>query len=837
MTSSSRPPLKRFLLLAAVVLALPLGFGVATAADPDSGTLSLEERQLTWTGEATGRVRGYLEPRPECEVGAAAECDRYTLNVDIDPAHWEDNAGGAEVLISWTNPDSDFDLFVYKGNELVGESARSDTTSERVFIPSASREDGEYTVLVSPFNTAADPKYGGGVRLESRASIKAPTGGDVPDEPLSDVKCDNGLAGPFPCRNVDLASYLPVSELGGSRDLPQLEEVDSTIGGLVNDSLNDIWGWTDPETKREYALIGKSDGTAFVDITDPKKPVYRGQLVSAQSIEELAPVETIFKTWRDLKVYKNHVYIGSEEPTHGLQVFDLTKLRGDEPATGWKSDAHYDEFGNSHNIVINEDSGFLYAVGTDTCAGGLHMVDIRDPKSPENAGCVDADGYTHDAQCVNYTGPDARFAGREICFNANEDTVTIFDVSDKDDPKQLSKITYDGAAYTHQGWLTKDGTRFLVNDELDEQGSGIPTTTRVFDVERLDAPSLVGKYEGNSESIDHNLYTKEDTVYEANYRSGLRVLDGRAAKEGKLSELGFFDVYPADDAPEFNGAWSNYPYFPSGTVVVSGIEQGLFVLTPREAAGGVDGKLDEPAPAAQQAPAAPAPAPAASAASTAPRAAAPLGCTADCGFRTVGVQRYGARGLEFEFKRRLGAPVQVDVFQQSRGRRIVGERLVARFTGAPGDVRWNGKANRAGRTITDGYYFVRYRMRTPKGTDTRRVALRRVGGRWSTRPDFYRRASCDLLRSFKVERPVFGGRTGRALNVSFQVERPASAVVTVLRGAKVVKTFEVRTVPARRTKRLRLSAGKLPRGTYRVRITLRRAGERPVTSVLTAQRL
>src|SRR5687767_1085221 len=97
MTPSSRPPLKRFLAVVAVLLAVPLTFGVATAADPDSGTLSLEERQLTWTGEATGATRNYLEPRPECELGATSQCDRYTLKVDVDPAHWEDNAGGAEV--------------------------------------------------------------------------------------------------------------------------------------------------------------------------------------------------------------------------------------------------------------------------------------------------------------------------------------------------------------------------------------------------------------------------------------------------------------------------------------------------------------------------------------------------------------------------------------------------------------------------------------------------------------------------------------------------------------------------------------------------------------------
>ena len=545
---SSRPQLRRFALIATLLLAITAAVGAAaTASNPDQGTLSLEERQLTWAGEVDGGVVAYPEPRIECTLEITATCDRYTLNVDIDPAHWDANAGGAEVLIAWDDPANDFDLVVYQGTRKVGESAQTGTTSERVFLPSASRDGGPYTVLVSPFKTETSGRYGGGVRLETRASVPAPTGGDVPDEKLTNVPCQDGQAGPFPCRNVDLASYLPISELGGSRPLPQLAEVDATISDLVNDGVNDIWGWTDPETRREYALVGKTDGVAFVDITTPTDPVYRGQLVSRQSLGELVPVETIYKTWRDLKVYKNHVFIGSEEPKHGLQVFDLTKLRGEEPLGGWKSDAGYDGFGNSHNIAINEDSGFLYAIGTNTCAGGPHIVDIRDPKAPKEAGCVDQDGYTHDTQCVTYDGPDRNFAGREVCFSSNEDSVTVVDVTDKRNPVQLSRVEYDGANYTHQGWLSKDKTRFIVNDELDEQNAGVTTTTRIFDVEKLNAVSYVDKYSAKVNAIDHNLYVKNDTVYEANYRSGLRVLDARRVKEGKLSEVGFFDVYPADD--------------------------------------------------------------------------------------------------------------------------------------------------------------------------------------------------------------------------------------------------------------------------------------------------
>ncbi|MEX2195877.1 MAG: choice-of-anchor B family protein [Thermoleophilaceae bacterium] len=565
----------RLALLAAVVLTiggLIAAVGGAGAADPSKGTVSLDERSSGWDGESY--PVGSTVARDACALPTDTVCDHFELNVDIDPAHWETNKGGVEVRIAWESEADDFDLTVYDEdfNE-VGSSLNPGTTSERVFINDAS---GTYFVEINPYQVT-DSAYQGGAFVESRA-IVGPEGGDVPTEPVSGLDCVDGLAGPFPCENVDLASFLPLDSIGGGQG-------------------NDIWGWTDPETGREYALMGKTSGTAFVDITDAEAPVYLGDLPSHQ------PVETIFNVWRDVKVYENHAFVVSEEPLHGMQVFDLTRLRGvSEPRT-WTEDAHYSytldgptsvvELGpdptrlrtldNAHNIAINEDSGFAYAIGTSTCGGGgPHMIDIRDPKDPKFAGCVSEDGYTHDTQCVNYDGPDERFHGREICLSSNEDTLTIADVTDKSNPVQLARETYPGASYTHQGWLTEDGSHFLVDDELDEVDEQVEqTTTYIWNVEFLDAPRLVAAHPGESTSIDHNLYTKGDTVFQANYRSGLRVLDASSAAAGELTETGFFDVYPADDEPEFNGAWSNFPYYESGVVVVSGIEQGLFVLRPR----------------------------------------------------------------------------------------------------------------------------------------------------------------------------------------------------------------------------------------------------------------
>jgi choice-of-anchor B domain-containing protein len=371
-------------------------------------------------------------------------------------------------------------------------------------------------------------------------------------------ECRNGSAAGYPCHDVDLLSFLPLADIGGGRG-------------------NDVWGWTDPATGREYAIAGRSNGTAFVDITDPAQPRYLGNL----------PTHTVESTWRDIKVYADHAFIVSEAANHGLQVFDLRQLAAVEtaPAT-FRSTAHYAAFGSAHNIAIDTGAGFAYAVGTRTCAGGLHVVNIQDPANPRTAGCYAADGYTHDAQCLVYDGPDRAHAGREICFNSNEDTLTIVDVTDKHAQREVSRTEYNASAYTHQGWITDDRRYFLVDDEGDERAFRTRTRTFVWDVSDIDAPFIAHVYEGPVAAIDHNLYIRGDLAYESNYRSGLRVLALDALATEPPREVGFFDIYPADDAPEFNGAWSVFPFLASGTVLVNGIEQGLFMVRPRRAPAG-----------------------------------------------------------------------------------------------------------------------------------------------------------------------------------------------------------------------------------------------------------
>ena len=385
------------------------------------------------------------------------------------------------------------------------------------------------------------------------------------------VDCNDGEAASFACSQVDLISFLPLRDMGLGRGV----------------RLNDVWGWTDPETGKEYALVGHLEAAVFVDISDPYNPVYLGQLLRTEGSPG--------STWRDIKVYKDHAFIVADGAgDHGMQVFDLRQLRDVEnPPVTFEVTAHYDNIASAHNIVINEETGFAFSVGSsgggESCGGGLHMIDIREPAEPVFAGCF-ADpqtgrastGYSHDAQCVIYQGPDVEHQGKEICVGANETAISISDVTDKDNPAPISTGAYPNFGYVHQGWLSDDHRYFYQNDELDElRGEVDRTRTLVWDVSDLDDPILAKEYFGEASSTDHNLYVRGNLMYQTNNASGLRIID--VSDPENPVEVGFFDTTPYGyNVAGFNGTWSSYPYFESGMIVVTSRREGLFIVKKRE---------------------------------------------------------------------------------------------------------------------------------------------------------------------------------------------------------------------------------------------------------------
>lgn len=409
------------------------------------------------------------------------------------------------------------------------------------------------------------------------------------DDDLALIPCQNGLADTYSCNNVDLYAHVPLSELlieSGNR-------------------LNDIWGWQDEETGKEYALVGLTDGVTFVDVTNPVEPVVVGKLMEPAGVQKRPAGlmsnhdEEDFKgesNWRDLKVYENTLYVVSEQNGHGMQVFDLTQLLdiNEDNAPVIFEDIpsnRYTQFDNAHNLAINEETGFAYIVGITSgtvCAerGGLHMVDLNDPLNPEFAGCYydeeaghrNPKGYIHDTQCVIYNGPDSDYSGHEICFNSAENSLLITDVDEKLLASTISITFYEGNTYSHQGWLTEDQRYFMMNDELDERNYHHTTRTYIWDVEDLDNPVMTGYYDHGTTSVDHNLYIVDDMMYHANYTSGLRVLDVSNPTPDGIVEMGFFDTTPGPDNLNFGGLWSVYPWLSGDTIIASDIENGLFIF-------------------------------------------------------------------------------------------------------------------------------------------------------------------------------------------------------------------------------------------------------------------
>jgi choice-of-anchor B domain-containing protein len=418
---------------------------------------------------------------------------------------------------------------------------------------------------------------------EGRALAFARSGGDweqgallegrifrLGEELASGDRCLEGSMSEFPCANMELVAHLPISELGGERGV----------------WVNDVWGWTDPETARRYALVARRDGASFVDVTEAASPRVVGNLPRTPGSRP--------SVWRDIKVVGTHAFIVADGAgAHGMQVFDLTRLRsvGDAPAE-FEPDLTYDRIFSAHNVVADTASGFVYVVGAnsggETCGGGLHMVDVRNPEAPTFAGCYNdtegagGRGYTHDAQCVVYHGPDEAHRGRQICLGSNATELNIADVTDKANPFTIARATYPNVAYAHQGWLDEEHRYFYMNDEADET-SGLVDRTRtlVWDLTDLDDPFLVTEYFGPVAASDHNLYVVGDRMYQSNYGSGLRVLD--ISDRANPREIGFFDSAPYnDDEPGFSatesGAWSNYPFFGEGLVIFTSVREGLFIM-------------------------------------------------------------------------------------------------------------------------------------------------------------------------------------------------------------------------------------------------------------------
>jgi choice-of-anchor B domain-containing protein len=361
--------------------------------------------------------------------------------------------------------------------------------------------------------------------------------------------CLGGLGGPaaaqFESENVSLHAWINLNTLGAA-------------------SGNDCWGYTSP-SGREYALMGVSNALKVVEITNPGNPVIVGTVPHTDTL------------WGDIKTYGHYAYVVNDNGGGGMDIVDLANV--DIGIVNPRPPLTDGGLSTSHNVAIDTDSGYLYLAGANLNGGRLIAYDLSDPENPAFAGQVGSSvgTYVHDAQIVTYTsGP---YDGRQIAFCANGGTgLDIYDVTDKANMVRLSRTPYLNLSYAHQVWLSADRRYVYLNDELDAVNE-----TVIFDVSNLSSPVVAGSYNSGVSATDHNLYVRDGFIYEAEYRAGLRVF----CADDPLNpvQVGWFDTYPENNDAGFDGAWSTYAFFASGTVLISDINRGLFIVDVTAALG------------------------------------------------------------------------------------------------------------------------------------------------------------------------------------------------------------------------------------------------------------
>jgi choice-of-anchor B domain-containing protein len=441
--------------------------------------------------------------------------------------------------------------------------------------------DAHQTILIGVDERYRQPMEKQGFKWAAdRASATAGVIATSPAAALQVVQgaasnCVQGFAGQFPCRNVDFLAQMPLSRFSSQPT-----------------SAANVWGLVDLNDNREYAVIGLRNGTAVVDVTDPANPREVGTVPGNPSL------------WREVKIYqyrdtaanryRAYAYISTEAAGSGLQVIDLSGLPNTVSLattltdTGRQHTLYVSNIDYATNVVLPGAQAFLYAAGSDRNSGAWRVYSLANPAQPLLLTSPPGGQYMHDSTSLLITDSrtsqcDAGHNPCEVLADFNENTVDLWDVTNKSSPVLLSSTSYPAATYTHSGWPSADQRFLFVHDELEEIRRGLNTQMYTMSLDNLRAPSVVTSYTGSTTTTDHNGYTKGSFYYVSHYRRGLVVFD--VSNPNQLREVAHMDTFlaPADNSAGTDGAWGVYPFFPSGTVAISDISNGLVLMKPNTA--------------------------------------------------------------------------------------------------------------------------------------------------------------------------------------------------------------------------------------------------------------
>lgn len=401
---------------------------------------------------------------------------------------------------------------------------------------------------------------------------------------VAPATCTQGLAGQFPCRNVDFLSQISLANFS-SRPV----------------SAANVWGFVDLNDNREYAVIGLSNSTAVIDVTDPANP------------REVASVAGNNSVWREIKIYqyrdtaagryRAYAYVTTEASGSGLQIIDLSGLPNSITLAGTLRDtntqhtAYVSNVDYATNVALPGAQAFLYLAGSNLNGGAWRAYNLANPAIPQLVGTAPTgSGYMHDSSSILIADSRTNQCDQghnpcEVLIDFNVETVDLWDVTDKARPVRLSSTAYPNATYSHSGWPTADQRRIIVHDELEEIRAGLNTQIYTLNIDDLRAPTAQISFRGPNTTTDHNGYSKGNKYYVSHYRRGLVVFD--SSNPQQLNEVASFDTFlsPSADSAGTDGAWGVYPYLPSGTILISDIDNGLFMLREQTVAANSAGRI------------------------------------------------------------------------------------------------------------------------------------------------------------------------------------------------------------------------------------------------------
>ncbi len=401
---------------------------------------------------------------------------------------------------------------------------------------------------------------------------------DKLNQSQNNISCQKGKADVFSCDNVDLLAHMPLSVMSSSPD-----------------AGSDIWGHVDLNTNREYAIMGVLNGIVVVDVTEPTEP------------KEVGTIKGVTSNWRDVKVYQHfdqvlklwqaYAYVTTEGSSLGetdyVTVIDLNFLPNSISLAEKNkvvSTAHNIYISNvdySLNIALPNQQPSLQLVGANSLSGAFQSYSLEDPRTLTKVlGEYFGSGYTHDGTSIVINDERAQQqcglseGSCTVFVDFNENEMKLWNITKASESKALGSISYDDVPssyqYVHSGWATDDAEYVMVHDEFDEYRGGLKTTVRIFSIADLSNPIQVGQWTGPTEAIDHNGYVRGNRYYMSNYERGLTILD--ITDPTQPVHVGFFDTFTPSDNASFNGAWGVYPFLPSGNILVSDINSGLYIL-------------------------------------------------------------------------------------------------------------------------------------------------------------------------------------------------------------------------------------------------------------------